>query len=231
MKVDIGVIGALNEEVDGLIKMLDGHESELVGGIEFHTGMIFEKRVAVARCGVGKVFAAMCAEAMIVRYSPSLIINTGVGGALGKSLTTGDIVIAKRLCQHDMDTSPLGDPRGLISGINVIYMNSDERAVNLLLDAGRVCSYKVTSGTVASGDRFVAAKEDKDSIVDSFDADVCEMEGGAIAQVAFVNKTPFVVVRAISDSADGEATMDYMTFLPIAAERSAALTVELIKKY
>jgi len=231
MKVDIGVIGALDEEVDGLIKMLDGHESELVGGIEFHTGMIFEKRVAVARCGVGKVFAAMCAEAMIVRYSPSLIINTGVGGALGKSLTTGDIVIAKRLCQHDMDTSPLGDPRGLISGINVIYINSDERAVNLLLDAGRVCSYKVTSGTVASGDRFVAAKEDKDSIVDSFDADVCEMEGGAIAQVAFVNKTPFVVVRAISDSADGEATMDYMTFLPIAAERSAALTVELIKKY
>ncbi len=231
MKVDIGVIGALSQEVEGLIELLDLHECESVGGIEFHTGRLAEKTVVVAKCGVGKVFAAMCAEAMIVRYSPSLIINTGVGGALDGSLTTGDIVIADRLCQHDMDTSPLGDPKGLISGINVIYMGCDERAVNLLMRIGEKLSYRVMRGTVASGDRFIAAKDEKDRIVSGFGAAACEMEGAAIAQVAFVNKIPFVVIRAISDSADGEATMDYMTFLPIAAERSTSLTLDLIKSY
>lgn len=231
MKVDIGVIGALSEEVEWLISRLDSHGCELVGGIEFHTGALEGKSVAIARCGVGKVFAAMCAEAMIIRYSPSLIINTGVGGALDAQLTTGDIVIADRLCQHDMDTSPLGDPKGLISGINVIFMNCDERAVQLLLSTGKKLSYKVKCGTVASGDRFIASKNEKNKIVKDFSADVCEMEGGAIAQTAFVNKTPFVVVRAISDSADGEATMDYMSFLPIVAQRSAALTLDLIKNY
>ncbi len=231
MKVDIGVIGALSEEVAGLISRLDLHRSESIGGIEFHTGEIFGKKVAVAKCGVGKVFAAMCAEAMIVAYSPKLIINTGVAGALDKGLVTGDIVIADKLCQHDMDTSPLGDPKGMISGINVIYMNCDERAVSLLATAGERLSCRVDCGIVASGDRFIASPEDKLAITGDFGAVACEMEGAAIAQVAFVNKTPFVVVRAISDSADGEATMDYMTFLPIAAERSESLTLDLIKSY
>ena len=231
MRVDIGIIGALSEEVEGLISKMDSHACELVGAIEFHTGVLSGKSIAVAKCGVGKVFAAMCAEAMIIRYSPSLIINTGVGGALDSQLSTGDIVIADKLCQHDMDTSPLGDPKGLISGINVIYMHSDERAIKLLMNAGERLSCRVTRGTVASGDKFIACKSEKDRIVGEFGAIACEMEGAAIAQVAYVNKTPFVVVRAISDSADGEATMDYMTFLPIAAERSAGLTLDLIKNY
>ena len=231
MKVDIGVIGALSEEVSGLIKMLEGCQSEFIGGIELHVGELFGKRVAVAKCGVGKVFAAMCAQAMIVKYSPALIINTGVGGAIDKSLSTTDIVIAEKLCQHDMDTSPLGDPKGLISGINVIYMDCDKRATGILMSAADKLSYKAMCGTVASGDRFIATKEDKCFISDTFGAVACEMEGAAIAQVAFVNSTPFVVIRAISDSADGEATMDYMNFLPIAAERSAALALDLIKNY
>lgn len=231
MKVDIGVIGALSEEVSGLISKLESHESEIIGGIEFHVGMLMGKRVAIAKCGVGKVFAAMCAQAMIIRYSPRLIVNSGVGGALDRTLSTGDIVIADKLCQHDMDTSPLGDPKGLISGINVIYMESDKRAVDILISAANTYSFNVMRGTVASGDRFIASADDKCNITDEFGAVACEMEGAAIAHVAYVNKTPFVVVRAISDSADGEATMDYMSFLPIASQRSAALTLDLIKNY
>ena len=231
MKVDIGIIGALSEEVSGLIAMLVSRESENVGGIEFHVGVLMGKRVAIAKCGVGKVFAAMCAAAMIIRYSPSLIVNSGVGGALAGELSTGDIVIADKLCQHDMDTSPLGDPKGLISGINVIYMESDKRAVDILLSAADSYSFKVIGGAIASGDRFIASADDKRAITEAFGAVACEMEGAAIAQVAYVNKTPFVVVRAISDSADGEATMDYMSFLPIASQRSTALTLELVKSY
>ena len=231
MKVDIGIIGALSEEVSGLISQLDCHECETVSGIEFHTGRLCGKRVSVARCGVGKVFAAICAEAMIIKYSPSLLINTGVGGALGGELMTSDIVIAEKVCQHDMDTSPLGDPKGLVSGINKIFFDADERAVSILKNAAEELGLRAFVGTVASGDRFVADRSEKIRIASGFDALACEMEGGAVAHTAYVNNTPFVVIRAISDSADGEATMDYPEFMPIAAKNSSALTMALVKSY
>lgn len=231
MTVDIGIIGAMESEVRAIIASLDNHECEAVSGIDFHVGKIGEKTVAVAKCGIGKVFAAICAEVMILKYSPSLLVNTGVGGAIASGLTTGDIVIADTLCQHDMDTSPIGDPKGLVSGINMIYFESDKRASEILLSSATELGLSARLGRIATGDRFIASKEDKDRIVADFAADACEMEGCAIAQVAFVNGTPFAVVRAISDSADGEATMDYPTFLPIAARNSTNLTLSLIKAW
>ena len=231
MKVEIGIIGAMQPEVEAIIAALDHCESETVSGITFHTGFISGKRVAVAKCGIGKVFAALCAQTMILKYSPKLIVNTGVGGAIGGGLRCGDVVIADRLCQHDMDTSAIGDPKGLVSGINMIYFDADPRAREILLEQGRQLDLQVKSGTVATGDKFIADSEDKHRIATDFSASVCEMEGCAIAQTAFVNGTPFAVVRAISDSADGEATMDYPTFLSIAAANSTKLTLSLIKEW
>ena len=231
MKVDIGIIGAMEPEVCALIDALSERESETVSGVSFYTGIIEGRRVAIAKCGIGKVFAAICAEIMILKYSPDLIVNTGVGGALASDLSTGDIVIAHSLCQHDMDTSAIGDPKGLVSGINVIYFDSDERAKNILLEAASELGLKAREGRIASGDKFIASKADKERIASDFSADACEMEGCSVAQVAYVNGTPFAVVRAISDSADGEATMDYPTFLPIAARNSTNLTLALIKAW
>lgn len=231
MKVDIGIIGAMEPEVEALIAALSEKECEEVSGIKFYTGSLSGKRVAIAKCGIGKVFAAICAQTMILKYSPSLLVNTGVGGALAQGLKTGDIVIADKLCQHDMDTSAIGDPKGLVSGINMIYFEADERAKGILLDAAKLNGLNASLGTVASGDKFIASKEEKERIVSEFAASACEMEGCAVAQVAFVNKIPFAVIRAISDSADGEATMDYPTFLPIAAKRSQTLTQELIENW
>lgn len=231
MKVDIGIIGAMEAEVSALISALENKSSETVSGVTFHVGELFGKKVAVARCGIGKVFAALCAQTMILKYSPSLIVNTGVGGAISAGLGTGDVVIADRLCQHDMDTSAIGDPKGLVSGINMIYFEADKRAGELLLSAAGELGLSASFGTVATGDRFIASAEDKRRISSDFSASVCEMEGCAIAQIAYVNSTPFAVVRAISDSADGEATMDYPTFLPIAAENSTRLTMALVKAW
>lgn len=228
---DIGIIGAMDVEVNGLVARLENKNSEIVSGITFYSGELLGKRVVIAKCGIGKVFAATCAEAMIIKYSPRLIINSGVGGALAKDLSTGDIVIADKLCQHDMDTSPIGDPVGLVSGINRIWFEADERATSILLDAAKELSLNARLGSIATGDRFVATKELKDEIVNNFAASACEMEGCAIAQVAFINNTPFVVVRAISDSADGEASMDYPTFLGIAAKNSTNLTLSLVERY
>ena len=231
MKVDIGIIGAMEPEVQAIIATLEEKESETVSGITFHTGKIGEKSVAVAKCGIGKVFAALCTEIMILKYAPNLLVNTGVGGALASGITTGDIVIASDLCQHDMDTSAIGDPKGLVSGINMIYFEADKRATQILLSNAKDLGLNARLGRIASGDKFIASKEDKTRIVTDFSADACEMEGCAIAQTAFVNGTPFAVVRAISDSADGEATMDYPTFLPLAARNSTNLTLALVKEY
>ena len=231
MKVDIGIIGAMRSEVEGIVALLEDMKEDAVSGIAVYTGKLLGKRVAVAQCGIGKVFAAICAEAMILRYAPSLLVNTGVGGALASGITTGDVVIADKLCQHDMDTTAIGDAIGLVSGINMVYFESDKRAVEILLSEAEALGLSATVGTIATGDKFIASKEDKMRILSNFPASACEMEGGAVAQVAYVNSTPFVVVRAISDSADGEATMDYPTFLPIAAKNSTALTLALVKAW
>ena len=231
MRADIGIIGAMDGEVKAIIAGLENRSEELVSGIKFYTGTMFGKNVVVAKCGIGKVFAAMCAEAMIIKYSPRLVVNTGVGGAIDKSLRPLDIVFATRLVQHDMDTSPLGDPKGLISGINRVYFDTDPRATEILAKACDSMSIKHMTGTVASGDRFIALREDKERILSDFGAAACEMEGAAIAHVAFVNDTPCAVVRAISDSADGDASMDYMSFLGRAEEISTRLTLSLIENY
>lgn len=228
---DIGIIGAMTDEVKNITELLEDRSSEVVSGIEFNTGTLFGKKVVVARCGIGKVFAAICTEAMILRYSPRLVVNTGVGGALDRSLRPLDVVVASSLVQHDMDTSPLGDPVGLVSGINKIYFDADKRGVDTLVAAAEELSLRCLVGRIASGDKFVARAEDKAYISSTFGAVSCEMEGAAVAHTAFINDTPFVVVRAISDSADGDASMDYMTFLKSAAEASTRLTLALVKNY
>ena len=164
MKVDIGIIGAMDIEVNNLISMLDGHTEEKIGSILFHRGTLLGKTVVIARCGIGKVFAALCAEAMIISYSPRLVINTGVGGAVASGISVLDVVVADKLCQHDMDTSPLGDPKGLISGINMVYFEADERAVGIAKAAAEALGVKTHVGTVASGDLFVSKSEEKERI-------------------------------------------------------------------
>ena len=231
MKVEIGIIGAMTPEVEAIIASLDERVCECVSGIDFYVGKLNGKTVAVAKCGIGKVFAAICAQTMIMKYSPDLLVNTGVGGAIGGGLNCGDVVIASHLCQHDMDTSAIGDPVGLVSGINMIYFDADSRASEILLTEGERLGLAVKSGTIATGDKFIADADDKHRIAKSFSATVCEMEGCAIAQTAYVNGTAFAVVRAISDSADGEATMDYPTFLGIASANSTKLTLALVEKW
>ncbi len=228
--IDVGIIGAMDIELARLASLLENKETVEFCGLKFNTGTISGKKIAIVKCGIGKVFAAMAASAMIARFSPRLIVNTGVGGALSKGLRPLDVVIAEKLLQHDMDTSALGDAKGLISGINKIYFESDTRVSQILLECAEKLSLTAKLGTVASGDKFIAEEREKKAIVSEFSADVCEMEGAAIAQVAYVNNTPFAVVRAISDSADEGSSMDYMEFLPVAAENSAKLTLALIEE-
>ena len=227
----IGIIGAMQIETEALSAMLEDKHTDIISGREYHTGKLHGKDVVICTCGIGKVYAAICAEAMILRYAPSLVINTGVAGALADTLDVTDIVVSDSVVQHDMDTSPLGDPVGLISGINKVYFDADKDAADRLAEIARRLGINTLRGTVASGDQFISGKEAKEKIKANFpSAACCEMEGGSIGHVCYVNGTPFVVLRAISDKADGTGNMDYMQFCGIAAENSVKVMSEFIKR-
>ena len=226
----IGIIGAMEIEVAELRELMQDVKQEEISSVIYYEGKIHGKDVIVARCGVGKVHAAVCAQTMILKYSPDVIINTGVAGSLNSKLDIGDLVISDFVVEHDMDTSPLGDPVGLISGINIIKIPSAKNIVRMINSAAKTIeNTDIFIGTIASGDQFICNVERKNFIVDNFDALCTEMEGAAIGHVCYLNKVDFCIVRAISDKADGSAHMDFPTFVKIAAEKSTRLMNNFLK--
>lgn len=227
----IGIIAAMDSEIAAIKNEMKDKTVETVSGIEFVKGTLCGKNAVVAKCGIGKVFAAICAQTMILKYSPALVINTGVGGSLSEKLGIGDIAVASDVVQHDMDTSPLGDPVGLVSGINIVHFPADPHAANLISASAKSLGINNVQGTIASGDQFIASREKKNYIKDNFGAIACEMEGAAIGHVCYVNVTPFAVIRAISDTADDSSHMDYGEFLKLAAKRSFKVIKRFVKEY
>ena len=225
----IGIIAAMNVEMDGLRAHMESPVSETVSGVEFVRGVIEGREVVTAVCGIGKVFAALCAQTMILRYAPEAIINTGVAGTLTDELSIGNLAVSACVVQHDMDTSAIGDPVGLISGINMVEIPADKALTERLCAAAQAIGVKTLTGCIASGDQFVASPGRKTFIADTFSAIACEMEGAAIGQVCYVNHVPFCVLRAISDSADGSSHMDYPVFAQMAAEQSVRLLLAFLR--
>lgn len=227
----VGIIGAMSVEVEALKGAMTDKSSECISGIDFVCGKLRGRDVVVARCGIGKVFAAMAAQTMILRFGVEMIINTGVAGTLTDKLSIADVAISTSCVQHDMDTSAIGDPVGLISGINVIQLPADKALGECVARAAGELGINSLFGVIASGDQFVSSAEKKRYITENFGAIACEMEGAAIAHVCYVNSVRCVIIRAISDSADGSAHMDYGEFVKIAAENSAKIlekTLEML---
>ena len=225
----IGIIGAMQPEVESLVNALAERENHQISGITYYTGKLKGKPVVIARCGVGKVCAAMCAQTMILHFHAECVINTGVAGALSPSLSIGSIVIATALVQHDMDTTAIGDPLGLISELGIVEMPTYEAIVNVVEKTATLAGLTTFKGVIASGDIFVAERATKQRIADCFGAMACEMEGGSIAQVCMMNHVPFAVLRAISDTADDSSHMDYPTFVCSAAAKMANLVLNAIE--
>jgi adenosylhomocysteine nucleosidase len=224
----IGIIGAMQMEVDNLKEAMENQSTVTVSGVNFVCGTIGEVDVVAAVCGVGKVFAAICAEAMILKFNPDMVINVGVGGTLTKDLGVLDVAVATDVLQHDMDTSALGDPVGLISGLNQIYFPADEKMRTLLCECLKEKGINYVTGPIATGDQFMHDADHKALVRDRFRAIACEMEGGSIGHVCTVNNVPFAVLRSISDG-DGGA-LDYQTFAEQAALRSIEVVLEFIAR-
>lgn len=227
----IGLIGAMEQEVAHLRGCLTGAVTRTVCGIDYTQGSLAGQDVVLARAGVGKVNAATTCQTMILLFRPDAVVNTGVAGAIGDSLTVGDAVVADALVEHDMDTTPVGDPPGLVTvgGRNLIEIPTDPVVTARLSAAARAEGVHAVTGVIASGDQFVATPQQKARIRDLFGALACEMEGAAIAHVCAAAGVPCGVLRVLSDSADGSASVDYPTFVAGAAQKSAAVILRFLR--
>ncbi|MBQ3090444.1 MAG: 5'-methylthioadenosine/adenosylhomocysteine nucleosidase [Oscillospiraceae bacterium] len=226
----IGIIGAMQVEIDGLKAMLKDAAATRISGIDFVTGRLHGHEVVLAVCGVGKVFAALCAQTMILRFGVRAIINTGVAGTLCPQLGIGDVAIARQVVQHDMDTSPLGDPVGLLSGINQVYLPASSTLSNLVAQVVGEKGMNYKLGTIATGDQFLATEERKRWIHSTFDAIAGEMEGGSIGHVCYVNQIPFAVIRTISDDADGNVPNNFADFAAETARSAISITAAVLER-
>ena len=227
----IGIMGAMQPEVDSLIRELKGAKKQTVSGYDFALGTLGSHEVVIVKCGVGKVNAAVCCQTMILTYHPEAIINTGVAGSLSPELDILDVAVATDAVQHDYDTSAIGEPNGALSinGDLVTFLPCDEGWRNRLIEAAEAVGVKAVPARIASGDQFISRHEDKRRIVERFSAMACEMEGGAIAQVCYLSGVPCAILRAISDSTDDNHTMEFLTFLERAVDNSHKILMAALK--
>lgn len=228
----IGIIGAMEVEVAILKEKMEDVRIIKKASMDFYEGIIAGKKVVVVRSGIGKVNAGICAQILADVFSVDAIINTGIAGSLNKNINIGDIVLSTDVVQHDMDATGFGYRKGQIPQMPVFFFNADD---NLRRLAAEVCrevnpDIQVFEGRIASGDQFVCDQDVKNQIVSDFSAYATEMEGAAIGQAAYLNEIPFLVVRAISDKADGSAQMDYSEFEKAAVDHSVRLTLNMLAR-
>ena len=225
-----GVIGAMADEVAALKNAMTIRSVTTVADMEFCEGTLDGKNVVVVQCGMGKVNAGICAHTLINTFGVNRIINTGVAGSLDSGIDIGDLVVSTDAVQHDFDVSPIGFVRGEIPYTGLYSFPADETLRANAVSAARRTApeVRVHEGRVCSGDQFIASREQKETILSSFGGLCCEMEGGAIAQACYLNHTPFVIIRAVSDKADDSEEVSYQEFEQAAAARCAAIVRSMI---
>ncbi len=228
----LGIIGAMAEEVANLKAQMENVEIRTFAMMDFYKGSLQGNDVVVVRSGIGKVNAAICSQILVDQYHVDGIINTGIAGSLRNQINIGDIVLSKDTLQHDMDATGFGYQVGQIPQMDVSVFEGDPTMIQVAESCCRqeIPEISVHVGRVVSGDQFVSDKEKKNWLLDTFKGYCTEMEGAAIAQTAYRNQVPFIIIRAISDKADDSAEMDYAEFEEKAIEHSVTLVTAMVKK-
>ena len=225
----IGIIGAMDEEVEQLKEAMVVDNKKEKAGMVFFSGSLEGRQVTIVRSGIGKVNAAVCAQILVDDFSVSYIVNTGIAGSLKAEIDIADVVISEDVLHHDVDATGFGYPKGQIPRMETLAFTAEKKLIEA---AQKACAEAVPDigvhvGRVVSGDQFISDKGRKAEIVEHFKGYCTEMEGAAIAQVAYLNKVPFVVIRTISDKADDSASVDYPTF----EKKAIANSVKIIKTF
>ena len=227
----IGIIGAMDEEISQIKAKLSDVTVTEIAAMTFSKGKLGSHDIVAVRSGIGKVNAAVCTQILATYFHVDHIINTGVAGSLKNEINIGDVVISTDALQHDMDATGFGYEPGVIPRMKVSDFIADENLRKLAVKACREAGLQigVHEGRIVSGDQFISDHAVKERIVKQFGGYCTEMEGAAIAQAAYLNDIPFLIIRAISDKADGSATMDYGEFERKAIDNSVALLVNMIE--
>ncbi len=228
----IGIIGAMDEEVSQIVHGMSAVETASMAGMDFNTGVLKGKELVVVRSGIGKVNAAICTQILATVFKVDMVINTGVAGSLRNEINIGDVVLSTDALQHDMDATGFGYKPGVIPRMKTSVFTADAALIEAAKQACQeaVPDINVFTGRVVSGDQFVTAKGVKEKLVENFNGFCTEMEGAAIAQAAYLNEIPFLIIRAISDKADDSASMDYGEFERKAIDHSVKLLTNMIER-
>ncbi len=228
----IGIIGAMDEEVAVLRSEMEVEETVEQASMTFNRGKLCGREVVIVCSGIGKVNAAVCAQILADRFHVDVLINTGIAGSLDAAIDIGDMVISTDAMHHDMDATVFGDPAGQVPRMDTLSFPADKELIEKARTANEEENPDIHTftGRIASGDQFISSPDVKERIVSLFGARCVEMEGAAIAHVAYLNKIPYVIVRAISDKADNSAIMDYPEFEKQAIQHSVRLVRSLLPR-
>ena len=227
----IGIIGAMEEEVASLKSNMQDVTVSLKAKMEFYDGLLQGKKVVVVRSGIGKVNAAVCAQILVDDFQVDAILNTGIAGSLRSEIKMGDVVVSTDALQHDVDTGEFGYPKGQIPHLDVLSFPADSKLIEQAIQSCKKVNPEINvfAGRIVTGDQFIADNKRKKEIIYHFDGYCTEMEGAAIAQVAYLNQIPFVIIRAISDQADESAQVDFPTFMERAIRNSVRLVLDMLE--
>lgn len=228
----IGIIGAMDLEVDVLKAKLEAPKVTAKASMEFWEGKLHGTDVVIVRCGVGKVNAALCVQILADLFAVTHVINTGIAGSLNPQLEIGDILVSADAIEHDVNATIFGYAPGQVPGMASRVYSADQTLAQLALDLCGQVNPEIHAklGRVVSGDQFICDNQVKKNLIAEFQGDCAEMEGASIAHGAVLNGIPFLVIRAISDKADGVAEIDYPTFEREAALHSAKLVEAMVEK-
>ncbi|MCK8827621.1 5'-methylthioadenosine/adenosylhomocysteine nucleosidase [Natroniella acetigena] len=229
-----GIIGAMDVEVEFLKEEMEIEDKLSKANMEFYSGKLLGQEVVVVRSGIGKVNAAVCSQILIDNFAVKAVLFTGVAGAIDRELDVGDIIISTDVVQHDVDITAFGREYGEIAELDQAAFEADEELVTVAKEVGEELArdekIKVSTGRILSGDQFISDEKKVEWLRETFDGQCTEMEGAAVGQVAYLNDTPFVIIRSISDKADQEADVSFDEFVEFAANNSYKIITEMLKR-
>ncbi len=225
----LAIMGAMQEEIEPLLANFENINIVEYANNKFYEVSYNGLEIVIAYSKIGKVFASLTASTMIEKFGCDILLFSGVAGGINPKLQIGDLIIADKLCQHDLDITAFGHPHGFVPE-GKVFVETSKVLRDLAIKVAKENDLKVIVGTIATGDQFVHSTERKEFIENTFNADALEMEGASVAVVCDALNVPFFILRAISDTADMDAGFDFDEFLKSSAKNSADYLIKIVKE-
>ena len=227
--IKLAIMGAMQEEIEPLLAYFDKVNVVKYANNKYYEVSYNGLEIVIAYSKIGKVFASLTASTMIEKFGCDTLLFSGVAGGINSKLKIGDLIIADKLCQHDLDITAFGHPHGFVPG-GKVFVETSKELREIAIKVANENDLKVIEGTIATGDQFVHSTQRKEFIEKTFDADALEMEGASVAVVCDALNVPFFILRAISDTADMDAGFDFDEFLKSSAKNSADYLIKILKE-